>query len=166
MSGRRVAGLLAERVASLLKAGLRDLSGEEGAGSPPQLGRIDQTLADLREQLGLALARRRLHENSIAERGRAAEGLMAKAAIAIAAGREDLARAAIEHQQEAAARSVSDDAELAALTAEIEQLEALAASLAAARREVAGSPSGAPARTAALAELDALAARIGKGEPA
>jgi len=159
-----MAGRLMDRVKSLVEAAVRDLS-----DAPPrdsaigQLQRLDLALSDVREQLGVALARRHQVSKQVKERSAGAEAVAAKAAIAIASDREDLARAAFEHQREAEAVADAARAELAELEQETAQLELFAARLSAARAVLTGSPT-IQDRTAALAELDALVARVAAEE--
>jgi phage shock protein A len=159
-----MSGRLMDRVASLIRAGLGDLSDPPAAGTAsPRTSRIDAALADVREQLGQAIARRHQLEKARRAALQDSEAVASRAAVAIAVDREDLARAALEHQAETAGLSAAMDEDLASLSAEIAQLELLAEQLAAARRELTGEPANAaqpaPARNAKLAELDELVAR-------
>lgn len=159
-----MAGRLVDRVKSLVSAALRDLSdaqpGDDGAAqSSAQVRHIDLALADVRDQLGAALARRYQLAKQVNAQATALDAVAGKAAIAIAADREDLARAAFEHQRDADLQAETARGELSALDAEIARLETLASELAAARQSITGAPT-AQGRTAALAELDALVARV------
>ncbi len=163
-----MAGRLVDRVKSLIAAALRDLSDAPHVDSGPgatsaQLRNIETALSDVRDQLGAALARRHQLSKQARAQGDTADSVATKAAIAIAADREDLARAALEHQLHAELLAESASAQLAALDLEISQLEALAVQLSAARRAFTGAPTP-QGRTAALAELDELVARVMREE--
>lgn len=114
----------------------------------PARNAVEERIDELRSRLGKALAARRVIERR--QRGTASADLAAKAEFAIAQGRDDLARAAVQRRLEIERADLDFDRDLAAIDAEAAALEAalLAMSDGAARGNLA----------AKLEELDALIA--------
>ncbi|MEK7266814.1 MAG: hypothetical protein AAB227_12030 [Pseudomonadota bacterium] len=146
----RLQATIRRRLADFLELGPQS----ESAAFTPNA--VERRIDELRSRLGAALAARRRIESR--QRGAAAGDLAAKAEFAIAQGRDDLARAAVQRRLESE-REVQDlKRDLAAIDAEAAGLEALLLSNtdSADRRRLA----------AKLAELDALIADAAGAPPA
>ncbi|MFZ5616959.1 MAG: hypothetical protein ACOZAA_06535 [Pseudomonadota bacterium] len=141
-----------ERLLAVIRRRLADFLELPAGSENPAAARIEGRLDDLRARLGAALAaRRRLERDQSAADG---EQMTRRAEFAIESGRDDLARAAVQHKLALGERSKIVMEDMRRLDAEAEALEAELAAL-----DVTISAPGVAAR---LRELEAMidAARV------
>jgi hypothetical protein len=163
---KRVKPRLLEPVRRLLADAAADLL-ERGAETPPSRreSRLAEAQAVLRDQLGLLHVERHRTAKEIAAANAGIDAGAGKAELALRAGREDLAHAAVRQQADLEARLARLRDDHTAITSEIAILERAAATLADA---LSASPATRDphAIAAKLAELDLLIATQADGETA
>lgn len=140
-------GLLG-KVRELLVSAANDILERDGA-QPREPAKLAQARTIIRDELGLLFVEQRQLSKDIAAARADLSGLMDKASFAVAANREDLARAVLAHQEALEQRITDMTSAQETVRAQIALLENAAATL---------QPAS-PANTAAkLAELDRLLA--------
>lgn len=100
------------------------------------LREIDKAVDDVRAELGRTIAARRLAGKRLSEQSSRHETLSAQAEMALGEGREDLARAAVEHQLDVEAQIPVLETTVADAAKRETELEGYVAALLAKRREM------------------------------
>lgn len=100
------------------------------------LREIDKAVDDVRAELGLAIASKHLANKRLTEQSSRHEELAGQIELAIREGREDLARAAVEHQLDVEAQVPVLEATVADASKREAELEGYVAALLAKRREM------------------------------
>ena len=145
-----MAGRLLDRLKLIIRSELFDV--DHVGQDKSRNSAMDETLEDLKSELGQAIAERHNIRKSITTVTTAGEEWDTKANLALEHGREDLAKAALT-------RKHSLDRELTKLETQSARMSDLIAAL---EKLIGGMQSSAPdnqAISAQLAELDALIAR-------
>jgi phage shock protein A len=97
---------------------------------------IDQAIDDVRAELGKAIASRHLASKRLTELSSRHDDLGGQIELAVAQGREDLAKAAVEHQLDIEAQIPVLESTVAETSARERELEGYVAALQAKRREM------------------------------
>lgn len=164
--GRIVAGG-AHAIVDAIEGVLPDALGQQA------LREVDQAVDEVRAELGKTIAARHLAAKRLTEQSSRHDELSVQIDLALSQGREDLIRAALEHQLDIEAQVPVLEAAVANTAARQAELEGYLSALQATRREMsedlqslnatrATPPPGEPAdleRGAKLSELDKLARR-------
>ncbi|TCS15867.1 PspA/IM30 family protein [Caulobacter sp. BK020] len=163
--GRIVAGS-AHAIVDALESALPDTLGHQA------LRELDEAIDEVRAELGKTIAARHLAAKRLAEQSSRHDELSAQVELALSQDREDLVRAALEHQLDieaqipvletavgdAAAREAELEGYLAALQATRREMSEDLQNAAAVRASAPAKPAQ-PDRGAKLSELDKLARR-------
>lgn len=165
--GRLVAGG-AHAIVDALEGVLPDALGQQA------LREVDQAIDEVRAELGKTIAARHLAAKRLTEQSSRHDELAAQIDLALSQGREDLIRAALEHQLDIEAQVPVLEAAVANAAERQAELEGYLSALQATRREMSedlktlGAARAAPPpsreaadleRGAKLSELDQLARR-------
>jgi phage shock protein A len=128
------------------------------------LREIDKAVDDVRAELGRSIAARHLAAKRLTEQGGRHEELTGQIELALGQGKDDLARAAVEHQLDIEAQIPVLEATIAEAVQHQAELEGYVAALVAKRREMEEAfQSMLQAKARAAGEVDGPGAGVGDG---